>query len=110
MVTLVCVAVSRVCFLTPIPGLDHRFVGKFLQTDAAATMGDPFGSFLTTPGNLFICGLSPLVYASMFVSLYTALNPTFKEEMKGPNGNRMVKEFTSQAYAVFVTCLVSSPR
>ena len=111
--TLGMLAVYRIGFWIPLPGVDQAQMVQFfqtaVQTDSAAGRAAQYvaifsgGSF--SQSTIFGLGIMPYITASIIFQLVSSVSPALKKlQEEGPTGRAKVQEWTR--YATVGLCLV----
>ena len=101
LVTLALLAVYRVGFHVPLPGVDAEELSKFLHGGGGGALVDLFnilsaGSLLSC--TLFSLGIMPYISSSIIFSLLTKVVPSLEKIAKeGSQGQRRINQWTRLA-------------
>jgi preprotein translocase subunit SecY len=110
--TLLMLAVYRIGFYVPLPGVDQGKLAKYWQTvgGGAEQMKELFAMF--TGGDLgqstlFGLGIMPYISASIILQLLVTVVPALEKLQKeGESGRRKITEYTR--YATVGLCIIQS--
>ena len=113
--TLMMLAIYRIGFHVPVPGIDQEALAAFSQNQGGEST--PFGRFadylqLFTGGNLrqstlFGLGIMPYISASIIFQLLVTVIPALEKLHKeGETGRKKIQEYTR--YATVLICIVQA--
>jgi preprotein translocase subunit SecY len=109
--TLGLLAVYRIGFQVPLPGVDPEKVSGFAGGDSplgqAMTLASMFTGGALGRSRLFGLGIMPYITASIVFQLLTSVVPSLEKLRKeGPAGMKKIQEYTR--YATVALCLVQA--
>ncbi len=110
--TLLMLAVYRIGFYVPLPGVDQDKLAKWWQTQGSAFSQAKELFAMFTGGDLgqstlFGLGIMPYISASIILQLLVTVVPALEKLQKeGESGRRKITEYTR--YATVVLCIVQA--
>ncbi|MHC4561937.1 MAG: preprotein translocase subunit SecY [Planctomycetota bacterium] len=111
--TLALLAIYRIGFYIPLPGLDSDQVAAFMDARSEGVWGDAMRmANMFTGGNLgqstlFGLGIMPYISASIIMQLLITVVPALEKLQKeGPAGHKKIQEYIR--YATVALCLVQA--
>lgn len=113
--TLGMIAVYRIGFWIPIPGVDQSALGEFIQAqqEAGGAVGRlaafvgifSGGSF--SQSTIFGLGVMPYITAAIILQLFGSVSPKIKKlQQEGPSGRQKILEWTR--YLTVMLCVVQA--
>jgi preprotein translocase subunit SecY len=108
--TLLLLAIYRVGFHIPLPGLNELQLEQFMEGQQQGPFGQVFQYYQMFTGGslqkstLFGLGIMPYISASIILTLMTAVIPALERlQREGPAGQRKIREYTR--YLTVLLCL-----